>query len=154
ASPNPDESPDAIAELIRTSDAPTEQLLDRRIGSALKAIQHHLGVLTHCWLVGSKDSQPYIELLQKACRKYFANVQLPPPAIVDDVYNKIDDALKAVHDIFERCEAETNGQVKTLDIITDITGGNKIMSVGAAMACLDADRSIEYMEQQDRKTLR
>jgi hypothetical protein len=152
ASTNPAESPEAIGELIRTNDAPTEELLDRRIGSTLKAIQHHLGVLTHCWLVGSKDSTPYIELIEAACKKYFPSVLLLRPVIVDDVYNKVDDSLKAVHEIFERCGQQTHGQIHTPDLVTDITGGNKIMSIGASLACIDRDRSMEYLEQGDRKT--
>lgn len=149
----PGSQPEVIRELIRNNDDLTEALLDTRVGTALKAVQHHLGKLTHCWFVASQDSREYVALTQEACGKYFPNVRLLEPVIVADVSRKIDDVLAAVHDILERCEEETAGEILTRDIVTDITAGNKIMSVGAAMACLDADRSIEYIGQQDRKTI-
>lgn len=150
---DPREAPAAIQRLIRNQESLSQELLDRRIGSALKAIQHHLGELQHCWFVASEDSKVYAALLQEACKKYFPGVRVHEPVIVADVSKKIDDALAAVHGIFERCDRETHGEIHACDIITDITGGNKIMSVAAAFACLDADRSIEYIAQQDRRTL-
>jgi hypothetical protein len=149
----PSRRPEAIFELISSHGNLDEQLLEGPIGPVLKAIQHHLGSLRHCWFLASEDSKVYLKPIQEACRKYFPGVRLHDPVILADVYRKIDDVYEAVHEVFDRCEKETDGDVLPADIITDITGGNKIISIGTAMACLDADRSMQYIEQKQRKDL-
>jgi len=153
APPEPSRRPEAVLELIGKHEHPNEQLLVGPIGPVLKAIQHHLGSLRHCWFLASEDSKAYLEPVQKACRKYFPGVRLHDPVILADVYRKIDDVYEAVHGVFDRCGEETDGDVLPADIITDVTGGNKIMSIGTAMACLDSDRSMQYIEQKQQKDL-
>jgi hypothetical protein len=151
-SQEPARQPQAITKLINENDHPPETLWETPIGSALKAIRHHAKDLKYCWLVASEDSAPYLKALIDAIEKYFPNVTPMPPVIVPDVYGKIDDVYEAVHNIFNSCSSDTQGKLGPADIITDVTGGTKIMSIAMAMACLDADRHIEYVEQRERKT--
>ncbi len=148
----PEKNPEYIEELVRKSGSLTAELLEGPIGSILKAIQHHKRDLRHCWLIASEDSKPYFGPLKHACQKYFPEVNLHDPITVADVYAKIDGVYNAAHEVFHKCEEETNGQVRQADIITDVTGGTKIMSIAVAMACLDRDRQIQYIEQKERKT--
>jgi hypothetical protein len=120
-------------------------------GSVLRAAEHHRKNLQDCWLIASEDSRPYFEPLESAFRKFFPNVVLHKPVTVRDVYAKIDDVYQKTHMIFENCESETDGRIKPPDIITDVTGGTKIMSIAVAMACLDAERHLQYVEQKTRK---
>ena len=149
-----------------TDDALSQKLRATRIGPILKAFEVHrlkLGStsgeqlrgklqLQHCWLIASHDSRPYFAPLMKACKKYFPNVTVHPPIEVPDVYEKIDDVYNATHRIFNECEKATRGVVTPKLLIADLTGGTKIMSVAVAMACLDIDRQMEYIEQRDQKT--
>jgi hypothetical protein len=120
-------------------------------GSVLRAAEHHRGSLEDCWLIASEDSRPYFEPLKSAFRKFFPDVLLHAPVTVKDVYAKIDDVYQKTHMVFDRCEADTDGRIKPRDIITDVTGGTKIMSIAVAMACLDAERHLQYIEQKTRK---
>ena len=150
-SSDPARQPEAIAHLVKENEQPTKELLDTPVGSVLKAMEHHKQHLRHCWLVASDDSKPYLTALKEAARKYFPDVTLYPPAIVPDVYCRVDDVYEAVHMIFNTCEKDTGGKVSPKNIITDVTAGTKIMSIAVAMACLDAERNIQYIEQKERK---
>jgi hypothetical protein len=150
--PNPREDPNAILARIRGSEGVDEEMRNGPIGIILKAIEHHHASLQHCWLVGSAESEPYLPAIKEACTKYFRNVTLHDLIKVDEVYGAIDDVYNAVHRIFDECEMKTGGVVTPDRIVTDVTGGTKIMSIGLALACLDANRQIEYIDQKDRKT--
>jgi hypothetical protein len=123
-----------------------------RIGPILKAFEQHQRDVKHCWLIASHDSEPYFGPLLKACKKYFPNVTVHTPVEVNDVYAKIDEVYSATHSIFERCKDESNGDVIPKTLIADLTGGTKIMSIAVAMACLDVDRKMQYIEQKEQKT--
>jgi hypothetical protein len=151
-STEPARQSEAIQKLITENDHPTEDLWKTPIGSVLKAMEHHCKDLMYCWLIASEDSRPYLVALLEAARKFFPSVTVLEPVIVNDVYCKIDDVYEAVHKIFDTCKEETSAKVHPKDIITDVTGGTKIMSIAMAMACLDADRNIQYIEQKERKT--
>jgi hypothetical protein len=148
---DPARQPETISRLVRENEHPTLELWESPIGSVLKAMQHHERDLRYCWLIASEDSRPYLKALVQAADKYFPNVKVLPETVVPDVYGRIDDVYEAVHGIFNRCEADTGGRVRARDIITDVTAGTKIMSIAVALACLDAARKIEYIEQKHRK---
>lgn len=144
-------SADELGKLVDGSDRLAMPLKDSPIGSILKAMEHHRRFLHHCWLIASKDSDPYFKSLGIACKKFFPHVELHEPEWVNDVYGKVDEVYNATHRMFDRCESETNKELTAKDVITDVTGGTKIMSIAVAMACLDIDRKIQYMEQRNRK---
>jgi hypothetical protein len=150
-SADPQRQPDTINKLIQENKHPPEALLATPLGPVLKAMQLHERDLIYCWLVGSEDSLPYVNAIKAAAAKYFPLVAIRDVA-VPDVYCKIDDVYEAVHDIFASCEKATEGKVRPRDIITDVTSGTKIMSIAVAMACLDADRNIQYQEQKEQKS--
>lgn len=145
----PASRPQQIDQMIVDSEDLAEQLRDGPIGSILKAIEIHREHLKHCWLVASEESKPYFGPLQNACKKYFPAVVLET-ITVEDVYAKIDNVYDAVQNIFATCEEKTG--LLPSEIITDVTGGTKIMSIAVAMACLDSNRQIQYVEQKTRKT--
>lgn len=134
------------------ADESSRKLRATRIGPILKAFEHHRKDLKHCWLIASHDSHPYEAPLLRACEKYFPNVVIQPIAKVNDVYAKIDEVYNATHGIFNQCEKQTDGAVTPRTLIADLTGGTKIMSVAVAMACLDVDRKMQYIEQKEQQT--
>jgi len=149
-SPEPQRQPDSINRLIAEGEHPSEDLLATPIGPVLKAMQLHVKDLIHCWLIGSEESRSYVESIRTAARKYFPRVTVHS-LFVPDVYCKIDDVYETVHGVFESCQTESEGKVRPRDIITDVTSGTKVMSIAVAMACLDADRNIQYQEQREQK---
>ena len=152
---DPKKQPAAIESLIGatpllTNDANGVLLRASPIGAILKAMELHRRHLEHVWFVASNESKAYFPSLEKACKQYFPGKRYHPPVVVSDVTERIDEVYEAVHLLLARCEAETGGDVHISDVITDITGGTKIMSIAAALACLDDDRHIQYLEQKTR----
>jgi len=139
-----------IAGLIRDSANPSRDLLNTPLGTIFKAMNLHGKYLIHCWLVHSEESLPYLELVEEAAAKYFPQVTTHR-VMVSDVDFKIDSVYDATRRIFRSCAGETGNRVQPRDIVTDITSGNKIMSVAMALACMADQREIEYMEQKNRK---
>jgi hypothetical protein len=143
-------SPEQIAELIERSSEVNDELRNGPLGSILKALELRHKHLLHCWLIASAESGPYCDLLLKAIKRYFPSVTAHV-CLVPDVYARIDDVFETTHSIFATCEQETDGQVRPAEIVTDVTGGTKIMSIAVAMACLDANRQLQYIEQRQQK---
>ena len=146
----PSRQPEVIEKLIQDNDHPTDELLRTPIGPTLKALDLHQKDLIHCWLVASEDSTPYFATIEQASKKYYPRVTIHR-VLVPDVYCNIDPVYEAVHNIFNSCATETQDKVQPRDIITDVTSGTKIMSIAMAVACLDADRKIQYIEQKEQK---
>jgi hypothetical protein len=146
-------SAEELEQLVDSSQWLEPPLKNSPIGAILKAIEHHRPVLRHCWFIVSEASESYFKVLKKACAKFFPAVTLHEPERVIDVYHKVDDVYNATHRIFNRCGPETDGELSAKDVITDVTSGTTVMSIAVAMACLDDDRRIEYIEQKDRKDI-
>jgi hypothetical protein len=152
---NPKKQPPYIESLIEqaailSDNATSIELRDSPIGAILKALELHRRDLKDCWFLSSKESKPYFEVLSKACARYFPKVRCHDPVEVSDVYEKIDEVYDAAHRLYGRLEGESNGEVKPHEVVVDITGGTKIMSIAVALACLDSDRQIQYLEQKER----
>ena len=153
---DPEVEAEQIAKLVEDleffeADELSQKLRATRIGPILKAFERHRKDLKHCWLIASHDSDPYEAPLMRACEKYFPNVVIQPIIKVNDVYAKIDEVYYATHGIFNQCEKQTDGAVTPRTLIADLTGGTKIMSAAVAMACLDVDRKMQYIEQKGQK---
>lgn len=142
---------DQVQALVDRSSVINDELRGSPIGSNLKALEQHRRHLEDCWFLSSTDSEPYRRALENACAKFFPTVTVHLPEPVQDVSRKIDGVYERTHQIFNSCQSETKSHIKPRDIITDVTGGTKIMSIAVAMACLDADREIQYIEQETRR---
>jgi hypothetical protein len=145
-------SPEDLKRLIESSPMLNDALRASPIGAALRAMEWHSHDLKHCWLLVSDLSRPNLSLLKEACGKYFRDVKLHDIE-VQDVYTSIDEVYNATHKIFDGCGIETNGELAAKDVIADVTGGTAIMSIAMAMACLDDERTVEYIEQKTRRKI-
>jgi hypothetical protein len=124
------------------------------LGHPITAIKNHRTKLEHCWVVctratgeGKNQSLDYApvfveyitrELLPQVHMHYGEaySVELDDDAIVcRNTYRLIKNIYK---------EAKTLG-LKKNEIITDITGGVRALTVGAILACLDKDADIQYI---------
>jgi hypothetical protein len=134
-----------------SDDKTSNELRSSPIGAILKALELHKRHLVDCWSLSSTESKPYFEVLRKACWKYFPKACFHDPVIVSDVYEKIDEVYDAAHLLYGRLDSESKDGIKPHEVVADITGGTKIMSIGLSLACLDSERQIQYLEQKERK---
>lgn len=129
-----------------------EALFGTNLEPALEALQFHFrkGTLRDCWPIGTEDESmngkvitPGSTYLAKVLQYWFTYLHpehhvdfhevAPVPArdyirlhaAVDDVYRK--------------------SPFRERSIICDVTGGLKLMSVGAALACISPRRQMQYM---------
>lgn len=115
--------------------------------SAAYAIRYHAQVLQRVWLIPSDNSREaelggssiaVAESVRDWCAGEFPAIEVEidrggvSPADAQDTFD-------AVNRIFRR------SGLKASDIIADFTGGTKPMSVGMIMACLPADRELQYV---------
>ncbi|MFZ1241830.1 MAG: hypothetical protein WAW03_18140 [Anaerolineae bacterium] len=119
---------------------------------ALRALEWHAqaGALRECWLLGTPDEsrtdgtlqhgsawlapvlQRWFELLHPGLKVNFNLVAPVPSRSYFQLWQKVDEIF-------------TRSPYRPENIICDITGGLKLMSVGAALACLVPGRTMQYM---------
>ena len=141
------ECKDEIDRSIKSQDI-TEVSKISGIGQTFKAINHHIGKLTHCWLIFSPQSGVNVDIINYFFEK-ITNKSLTPNFV------KIDDPNDSKH-IKEKIDSiykNLPGDLKATDIIADITAGNKPMTTGMILSCLHSERNIEYIEQSERRAL-
>lgn len=141
------ECKDKIDRSIKSQDI-TEVSKISGIGQTFKAINHHIGKLTHCWLIFSPQSGVNVDIIDYFFEK-ITNKSLTPNFV------KIDDPNDSKH-IKEKIDSiykNLPGNLEATDIIADITAGNKPMTAGMILSCLHSERNIEYIEQSERRAL-
>ena len=122
-----------------------------RFDHLLFALEHHRkgGGASHCWLV-MQDVDPVHEAFNRLRQALQANglpTQLHPVLIQQP---DAASAYRAVRKIFEE-EAGGVG-LKPQDIIADITGGLKPLTVGMVLAVLTVGGALEYVESDRDKS--
>lgn len=123
-------------------------LLVSKPASAMHAIQYHhsLGTLERIWLIPSNDvagtdfgpgTVATAEQIKTQCKTTFPDldVTVHPTGV----------SAADAHDTFEYVSRIYRQAGAPGDIIADFTGGTKPMTVGMIMACLPADRELEYV---------
>jgi hypothetical protein len=117
-------------------------LVSPHLGTAPAAIDPHLGTLRVCWLVTSPDSYATADALAQQYRGRVSELLLGPRFMVDP------DAIETTFDIVTRIlerEAPDHGLTAS-QVIGDISGGQKPMTAGMALACLAAGARMQYMK--------
>ncbi len=127
-------------------------LVGTNLEPAFRALAWHLekGKLEHCWTIGSPD-EPGREdsgsawlgpILERwfHCAHPSSGVTFHPTRLVPA--RDYDKLWAAVDEIFREAT------LKPEHIICDITGGLKLMSVGAALACMEPGRTMQYMDSR------
>jgi hypothetical protein len=129
-------------------------LLVSRVEGAMYAIDYHFRrkqTLQTVWLIPSNDSekvkfgessQAQAEEIRRRCEALSREEQRP---LNVEIYSKgvspadSQDTFDHVRRIFRRSGYDPR------ELVADFTGGTKPMSVGMIMACLPADRELEYV---------
>ncbi len=122
----------------------------RGIGQTFRAITHHIGELRYCWLLCSEDVKESKELIEYFIKKFSENTVLIYLVKIDDPF-KVEETFKEINKIYgdkiKDCMLTEN------DVIADLTGGTSIMSCAMILSCLSPDRKMEYMLQNEERTL-
>ena len=111
--------------------------------STYQAIEYHRAAVRHCWLIvtdGPSGSRATAEALAKHVGAY--QVQCTIHVIANGA--DVGDTRAAVEAIFAQLADDDDGTLRPEDVVVDITGGSKAMTVGAALAC-GTTRMLQYM---------
>ncbi len=140
------------AQAHQLADADFEPLWNTNLVPALRALEYHWaeGTLRECWMIGTPDEvhpggkrRRGSACLGRVLEHWFYN-QHPrhtvhfsdPKVVASRDYQGLSDVVDGIF---------RGAPYQTKHIICDITGGLKMMSVGAALACLSPGRSMQYM---------
>lgn len=104
--------------------------------TASKAIEWHRDSLRWCWLVCSEQSLPVASKLKADLEKMGKQAEL---VLVKDVFDPV-----CCREKVEEIYASLPKECFESDVILDFTGMPTTASVGAVLACLDENRSIQY----------
>jgi hypothetical protein len=118
----------------------------------LVAIRHHVNgddgeALRHCWvlLTPAVRQASVFQQFQERVEELGYDVRLHP---VDLHAETAEETCQAVSQIYSKDARMSDIDLRPKQIIVDITGGNKPMSVGVVMACLPNDWPLEYIVSQ------
>ncbi|MCB2160709.1 hypothetical protein KQH40_01340 [bacterium] len=108
------------------------------------AYEHHLERLAHCWLISTEESKDNASKLQQEIQAR-PNNQVRVHNIVDTIVDADDpkSTYDAINQIFLQAE---DLHIPEQEIICDITGGTKMMSVGMSLACSKTQRQMQYIK--------
>jgi hypothetical protein len=119
-------------------------LISPHRGTSTHAIEYHLqeGALKHCWLIASGASLPIAEKLWDQYQDRVVDVHWGEHYMVDA------DEMQDTYDMVTRILEEEVPAVglNRADVIADITGGQKPMTAGMALACLAKRQQMQYMK--------
>ena len=118
------------------------------IGQTFKAINHHLGELKYCWLIYSDQSDVNVDIIKYFFEKV-TKKDLKPKLVKINDSNDSKHIKETIDNIYDNLP----DGVKVTDVIADITAGNKPMTAGMVLSCLDPKRNIEYIEQSKKRAL-
>lgn len=98
-----------------------------------KALDYHRSALQWVWLVCSEDTLPRARALRDEMTEEVKIV------VIDDVYNPAE-CRRKIDDIYTHLP---EGLAES-EVILDFTGMTSVASVGAVLACLNAQRPIQF----------
>lgn len=128
---------------VKEEDKPNQRsglilLIGPLVGASPAAVEYHLPILKHCWLIGPSESVVTAEYLTKA----YNNVAFHVERFINP--DEISSTYSVISNIFEK-ELLQEG-IKVDDVIGDITGGLKPMAAGMAIACISYQCNMQYMK--------
>lgn len=169
--PNPDGvgprklKPDEVVERIvqQIKGTPSEEVETlytiRGIGQLFKGIYHHRKYLKHVWPLYTEDAAPYKECIQafidrfRSAGDFLKQVKIRDTdeccRLLEREDRPLMDELKSkLADIYHADNLAALDLTPS-DIIVDVTGGTKVMTIGMAFGALDSAIDIQYVEQRE-----
>lgn len=112
--------------------------------AATASIEYHLPVLQHCWLIASAESLAMAQTLANEFRGHVTQVYFGAPHYLVEP-EQIQSTYAVMQTILEDAR---KAWLADTDLIADITGGQKPMTVGLALACSARNVQMQYMKIQ------
>ena len=146
----------------QTAEDPIELYNIRSIGQLFKGIYKHRANLKYVWPIVTEDSKPFRECIDTFIKRYCSNVRLtdskenrkdycllPKSNEGTDMINNVKMAVSAIYS-----EDNLNPlELKKQDIIMDMSGGTKTMTIGAVFGAIDKEIDIQYVEQTSNQLI-
>lgn len=143
-----------IIEDINTNDV--ESLFaERSIGQLFKGIYYHKDILKHVFTISTTESSCYNTCIEKFVKKYiptddikFINHHIP----YEDDNEIAFHVKKTISFIYDKHHLIPRN-LKRSDVIVDISGGTKTITIGLVFGALDSDIGIQYVEQNKNELI-
>ncbi|MFQ5577273.1 MAG: hypothetical protein ACE5G8_09840, partial [Anaerolineae bacterium] len=145
-------SPQERRQAVDALDFDRLQLEASNFRPIIEAIFSHKSELEHCWLLTTKGQQtpgssPYAPLLvaylreRKGIRCKFHHGEAYTISLDDDalIFSKTYDQVQRILKQTERLK------IASQELVADITGGVRSMTLGMILACLNGDRDVEFV---------
>jgi hypothetical protein len=159
----PAESADELCRKIQETDERTPDALFeiRSIGQLFRGIYEHQETLRYVWLLTTEASLPYQECVRIFLKRFVPGAEICGEdekvqrlchltAKTDQEW--IEQSKTALAEIYSREYLSQTG-LNISDIITDISGGPKSLTVGMTFGALGSDVDIQYVEQQGHRVI-
>lgn len=141
-----------ILTAVRNSNEPSQLYSERSVGQLFKGLYHHKDSLIHVWPLTTDDSLLFRECIEEFVKRYMPQVQI----CTDGKMCHLDSKLPEF-EIIEMTKAKLSAiysieNLNTLglqrsDIIVDVTGGTKPITIGLTFGALSSATDIQYVEQ-------
>jgi hypothetical protein len=145
-----------IITAIQGSTEPETLYSEWSIGQLFKAIYHHKGLLKHVWPLTTGDSEPFRECIEEFVKKYMPGVKVCKNS---ELCHLDSNPKQSEFEMIEMTKAKLSKiysaenlntlNLKRSDIIVDVTGGTKPISIGLTFGALDSATDIQYVEQKN-----
>ena len=122
---------------VHSGPGKAQVILFSREGTLREAIQYHQPVLEHCWLLVTPEMQDRA----KQAMGHFPDLRFTLHALGDRYDSQA--CYQTVCGIYQREASRLD--VPPEQVIADITGGTKPMTMGMIVACLDGGYPIEHV---------
>jgi hypothetical protein len=133
-----------LGPLVDLPNPPQKQgliFLFSRIDQLQETVRHHSPVLQHCWLVVTHDKRASAMQAMDRLRQHFPNTRFYMRELTH-LYDsqRCREIVRRIYQV----EAPDLG-ISQEQVIADITGGTKPMTLGMVAACLDGNYPMEHV---------
>jgi hypothetical protein len=145
-------SPDAIVNQIHMAANADSLYSIRGIGQLFRGLYYHYGVLRYVWPLTTQESKTYRICIEKFIEKFMPDVSCAESVCCElpqqnSEIEMIESTKKVIAAIYSQ-ETLNTVVLKPSDIIVDITGGTKAISIGLTFGALDSAIDLQYVEQR------
>ncbi|MGA2404155.1 MAG: hypothetical protein ABSG91_21020 [Syntrophobacteraceae bacterium] len=145
-----------IVTAIKDSTEPDKLYSEWSIGQLFKGIYYHKGFLKHVWPLTTGDSEPFRGCIEEFVKKYMPGVKVCKDSKMchldsnpeQSEFEMIEMTKAKLSEIYSAENLNTLN-LKRSDIIVDVTGGTKSISIGLTFGALDSATDIQYVEQKN-----
>jgi hypothetical protein len=121
------------------------------IGQLFKGLYYHKGTLRYVWPLSTDESQSYRICIDEFVKKFIPDAKLCPLNVCHLPTGSDLEMIERTKSMLSHIYSKENLNTLSLnisDIIVDITGGTKAITIGLAFGALDSNIDIQYVEQK------